>query len=684
MDFKAMARANQILKIRVGSHLFGTSTPESDEDYFGVFMPPDETIFGFQKCDEVDLGFVDKDDTGRNTKSAVDFKIHDYRKFIKLVMENNPNFIQSIFVDRKNILEKDEHGFADRLLSLRDRIVHKGAYRKFVAYAHSQQHKMKIKPANYAALELGLGILGNFGNHQVMADVMAGKEKHEPVYGQDSFVDSGKGKHIRCGDLSIERGVFVTKAKKMIRERLSKATSRAVLYTKFGYDCYDQEKTEFLTNRGWRKYEHISDDELLASVDMDTGVLSYEKPLARISKVYSGEMFLVEPYMSKCLVTPGHGMVVSPCRRSAATKNSVEYFPDKSDWKIVPFRDLLDGYRSAYHFRRVPEPREDEYDVRESYLKLAGMFVSEGTVGFRGEGVKDARVTQTTNGNEDFFKSADSIVEEFGLKKYDYAKETVWVMPRRLADQLYDDFGHKKGKTLPDWCMNLSYGQCRVLWDHLRFGDGTETTAGNGEVYYTTNSGLATRIHAALVSSGHVASVRGPYTGDSSFGGTVTMYQVYRPYAQKRIGVLYQKKVRDAGVASSKKGCPVKKHIVDNRLVCCFEVPSGTLVTRYDGRPVVHGNCKFASNLVHLLMSGRELMETGALVFPLAYAQDILDVKQGKYSAEEIDEWSELLLEEARAAYEVTELPAKVSSKIEAFAMREIYEWSQLTTKLKR
>jgi len=59
-------------------------------------------------------------------------------------------------------------------------------------------------------------------------------------------------------------------------------------------------------------------------------------------------------------------------------------------------------------------------------------------------------------------------------------------------------------------------------------------------------------------------------------------------------------------------------------------------------------------------------------------------VKQGKYSAAEIEEWAEQLKEEARAAYEVTEVRGTPWGDLEKFAMRELYEWSQLTTKLRR
>lgn len=240
MDFKSIAIANMILKIRVGSHLFGTDTEDSDLDLFGVFMPDPRMVYGFQVCNEVDLGEVDKDDTGRNTKDAIDFKLHEYRKFVKLAMQNNPNILHVLFVNPANILFIEP--FGRRLLDKADIFVHKGAHHRFVKYADSQRHKMRIKPLNYQELEIGLKILEGLDDHLVMADVMIELGKYEPGLGQGAFRDVGRGKHVKCGDLSFERGVFVKKARRMIRERLSRATSRHVLFTKHGFD------TKFASN----------------------------------------------------------------------------------------------------------------------------------------------------------------------------------------------------------------------------------------------------------------------------------------------------------------------------------------------------------------------------------------------------------------------------------------------------
>ena len=660
-DVAKMAMANRILEIRTGSQLYGTATPESDEDFSGIFVPSMDYYFGLLEVKEADLGVKSKKEDGKNDKDAIDRKLYALKKFCQLARQNNPNILETLFADDKNVIFCNDLG--RRLLKHRHLFPSKDLFRGFIGYAHSQRHKMVVKSENIHALNDAYEFLLKADDHVVMAEFK--------VLDLPFFQD--KGKHIKCGDLHFEASVWAKKARKIIKTRLDKATHRAGGILKYGFDCYDQQKTEFLTDSGWKRYEQISDNDLLASVVMDTGKLQYEKPTARISKVYTGDMYLVEPYLSKCLITPTHGMAVSPCRRSKKTGFSLEYFPDKANWRVTPFQDLLEGYRSAFHFRRVPEPREEEYDVEDEYLMLAGMFISEGTINFKKGEVKTARICQTPNGDGRFFSAADSLMDFFNLKRYTYThadqretEETIWTTPRSLAERIYSDFGHKKDKTLPDWCMKLSYRQCEILWKHACYGDGTTTTADNEEVYYSSLYSLVSRMQAALVSSGHVAVVRGPYASVGSFSKIPSnSYQIYRPFDQKRVNALHVKPsmVRDFGPPTDKKGYPIKRLKVENRLVCCFEVPSGTLVTRFEGRPVVHGNCKFACNLVRLLLEGEELLNTGEISFPLKNADEILAIKRGEWKIEDILEYSDVVEARCEIAHENSKLPSTPNFK---------------------
>lgn len=225
MDYSKNAEKNKILEVRVGSHLYGTSTESSDIDLYGIFMPFDEIVFGMNRCEDVNLDVVSKNEAGRNTKDAIDCTLAEYRKFVRLALQNNPNILNVLFVDKNNILFQDEGGFAERLLDKAHLFPHKGAYHRYVGYAKSQLHKMRIKPVNFVELKNGLAVLDRYDDHCVMADVLG-----------SVFKDDGNGKHVKCGDISIERGVSVKKAKRMIRDRINSASSRLTLYEEYGYD----------------------------------------------------------------------------------------------------------------------------------------------------------------------------------------------------------------------------------------------------------------------------------------------------------------------------------------------------------------------------------------------------------------------------------------------------------------
>lgn len=224
MDFERIAKENRILEIRVGSHLFGTTTLDSDLDLLGMFMPSEAMVFGDVRCNEVDLSVKAKDDTGRNTADAVDRKLHEYRKFIILAMQNNPNILNALFVDDKNIVFENDYG--RNLLDNAHLFPHKGAHHRFVGYADAQRHKMRIKPEHYAKLEKGLEVLEAADDNKVMAELKETKP----------FTYQGQGKHIKLGDLNFEAGVYVKTARKKVQARIDRATSRVVLFTKHGYD----------------------------------------------------------------------------------------------------------------------------------------------------------------------------------------------------------------------------------------------------------------------------------------------------------------------------------------------------------------------------------------------------------------------------------------------------------------
>jgi predicted nucleotidyltransferase len=83
-----------------GSYLYGTNSEKSDRDYVGVYMMPlDKRLGLYTKHDTINLSIENKDNKNKNTKYAVDIKIYEIEKFVKLLVENNPNMLEILFAE---------------------------------------------------------------------------------------------------------------------------------------------------------------------------------------------------------------------------------------------------------------------------------------------------------------------------------------------------------------------------------------------------------------------------------------------------------------------------------------------------------------------------------------------------------------------------------------------------------
>lgn len=221
---REMAERNKILVIRTGSHLYGTNTPSSDEDYSGIFIPDIEYVFGLKNIEEVDFSIISKGEDGKNTSEALDKKYYAFRKFVRLAADCNPNILEQLFVNESNVVFINELG--RRLLDNRHMFPSKLLMHRFLGYAYSQRHKMVIRTDKFNELSAAYEYFSNENPKKLMAEF---REKNLP------FMEF-KTNHVRVGDLDFPMGRFVKNVVADIEERLSKVGNRKELVTKYGYD----------------------------------------------------------------------------------------------------------------------------------------------------------------------------------------------------------------------------------------------------------------------------------------------------------------------------------------------------------------------------------------------------------------------------------------------------------------
>ncbi len=145
---------NLIVKMKFGSHLYGTETSESDVDYKGVFLPSkNEVLLGrIPKCHNYSSG---KSST-KNTPGDVDVEIYSLHYFINLACEGQTVALDMLHAPDSAIEASSEIWRA--IVRERHRFYTKNL-KSFINYARRQASKYGIKGSRLNAVSEVLNVL---------------------------------------------------------------------------------------------------------------------------------------------------------------------------------------------------------------------------------------------------------------------------------------------------------------------------------------------------------------------------------------------------------------------------------------------------------------------------------------------------------------------------------------------
>lgn len=149
-----------IFRCRVGSHLYGLNTPESDEDFLSVFIPSEADILGIHKVDMLNASTKSSSEDRRNTKDDVDDVSYSLPKFLHLLVGNNPNVVETLFATDDNIIICEPE-FRE-LMDNYDKLVSQKIFHSFTGYAYSQRKKLVTKRDRYNTICEGILKMGNY------------------------------------------------------------------------------------------------------------------------------------------------------------------------------------------------------------------------------------------------------------------------------------------------------------------------------------------------------------------------------------------------------------------------------------------------------------------------------------------------------------------------------------------
>lgn len=132
-----------IIETRVGSHLYGTNRPESDDDFQGVFLPSREDLLGVQNC-ATEWSLSTKISEGiQNTKGDIDRKFYSLKRFFHLAAEGQPGQLELFFTTPSMTVSYDP--VWSEILDNIGLFLSKKSIVPFIGFALSQAHKATMK-----------------------------------------------------------------------------------------------------------------------------------------------------------------------------------------------------------------------------------------------------------------------------------------------------------------------------------------------------------------------------------------------------------------------------------------------------------------------------------------------------------------------------------------------------------
>lgn len=330
----------EIFRTKFGSHLYGTSTPESDVDWKAVIIPDARSILlnrgkeSFTENDKPDnqSGFQRKNGPGET-----DIEYHTLRKYLSLLSQGQTVALDMLFATPRLRTAQIE-GFFDvvwlDIWNNRQRLFSKQA-KSFLGYAYRQASKYGIKGSRMRAAEKVAAFFKEavfeHGGSMKCSDLEDQWEREMQNVEHCSIVklDQPGGKKVKCFECCGKKAMF-TKTLKETSEIFSK------LYDNYGERARKAKKNEGID---WKALSHAVRIGEQAIDFLHTGHIEFPRPNATdLLKIKTGGY----PYMKVA-------------ERIESLLEEVRAAADRSTLRDTPDRAWIDDFVCSHYASQVKQ-----------------------------------------------------------------------------------------------------------------------------------------------------------------------------------------------------------------------------------------------------------------------------------------------------------------------------------------
>jgi len=145
-----------IVRIKFGSHLYGTSTPMSDIDYINIFVPPRRDIL-LQRVKSTISTDRPKREGEKNYAGEIDEKSYSIQRYLQLLSEGQTVTLDMLFAPSWSYTEKPTWEWQEIIDNHYKLLTRKST--AFLGYCRQQANKYGIKGSRVSAAHAALNLL---------------------------------------------------------------------------------------------------------------------------------------------------------------------------------------------------------------------------------------------------------------------------------------------------------------------------------------------------------------------------------------------------------------------------------------------------------------------------------------------------------------------------------------------
>lgn len=259
-----------LVRVKHGSHLYGTSTPQSDQDFKSVHLPSGKGII-MQRAENVIDSRIKLSDTIKNQAGDIDDQSYSLQKFLTMVSAGDTVGTEILFAPPEAIVYSTPEW--DKIRSYAPHFINRKA-KGFVGYCQRQAAKYGIKGSRMAAVKKLIDILKDMdrvhGDQAKLGSAISALKNFAQTEDHAEWVNipnpNGTDNwHIKCCDRAMPMTSTIGNA--------------LGVYSKV-YENYGDRARAAMTNEGidWKAISHAVRVARQAIELLGTGTITFPRP----------------------------------------------------------------------------------------------------------------------------------------------------------------------------------------------------------------------------------------------------------------------------------------------------------------------------------------------------------------------------------------------------------------------